>query len=454
MIERYTRPEMGRVWSPENKYRKWLDVEVYACEAWAELGVVPREAVEEIRAKARVDVRRILEIEAEIHHDVVAFTTSVSEQVGEAARYVHYGLTSNDVVDTAQSALLKEAAELLIAGAGRLAAALKEQARRHKDTVQMGRTHGVHAEPITFGLKMALWYAEMQRNIDRLRRARDVIAVGKLSGSVGTYANVEPFVEEYVCRRMGLSPAPVSNQVLQRDRHAEFMAHLAVVAGSLEKFATEIRGLQKTEAREVEEPFRARQKGSSSMPHKRNPEKCERVCGLARLIRGYALSAFENQALWHERDISHSSVERVILPDATIVLDYMLAMMAGIIEDLHVYPENMRANLELTGGLIFSQRVLLALVAKGMSREDAYRVVQTAAMEAWGAAGPGAVRATTGAAGGAAGPAGHGRTKTFRELIAADPEVRRLLTPEELAGCFDISRHLKYVDTIFDRLGI
>ncbi len=430
MIERYTLPEMGAVWSPENRYRKWLDVEIHACEAWAELGAIPREAVEAIRARARVDVPRILAIEAEIHHDVIAFTTSLSEQVGEAARFIHFGLTSNDVVDTAQSALAAEACDLLIRRAEALAEAIRAQARRHKDTVMIGRTHGVHAEPITFGLKLAVWYAEMGRNLERLRRARATIAHGKISGSVGTYANVDPFVEEYVCRKMGLVPAPVSNQVLQRDRHAELVTTLAVVGGSLEKFATEIRGLQRTETREAEEPFRDGQKGSSSMPHKRNPEKCERIAGLARLLRGYALAALEDQALWHERDISHSSVERVILPDATIILDYMLHLFTGIVADLHVYPERMKANLESSGGLIFSQRVLLALVEKGLSREEAYRIVQRHAMATWE----------------------HGGS--FRERVAADPEVRRRLSEVELLACFDYRRHLRHVDTVFARLGL
>lgn len=433
MIERYTRPEMARIWSLENKYRKWLDVEIYTCEAWAELGVIPHAAVEEIRAKARVDVPRILEIEAEIHHDVIAFTTSLAEQVGPAARYIHYGLTSNDVVDTAQSALLREACTLLLTAAEDLTEAIGELARRHKHTLMIGRTHGVHAEPITFGLKLAVWYAEMQRNLERLRRAREVISYGKISGSVGTYANVEPFVEEYVCRKMGLKPAPISNQVLQRDRHAELLTAMAIVAGSLEKFATEIRGLQKTETREVEEPFQAGQKGSSSMPHKRNPEKCERISGMARLIRGYALASLENQALWHERDISHSSVERVILPDATTLLHYMLDLFTHIVRNMHIYPENMRDNLERTGGLIYSQRVLLSLVAKGMSREDAYRVVQSAAMQAWAGGRDGA---------------------TFRDLISQAPEVRQFLSREELAACFDHRPHLRHLDAIFERLGL
>ena len=430
MIERYTLPEMAAIWSPENRYRKWLEVEIYACEAWAELGVIPREVVEQIRARARVDVDRIRAIEAEVHHDVIAFTTSVAEQVGEAARFLHYGLTSNDVVDTAQSALLKEACDLLLRRAEALREAIRAQARRHKDTLMVGRTHGVHAEPITFGLKLAVWYAEMERNVERLRRAREAVAVGKISGAVGTYANVDPFVEEYVCRKMGLRPAPVSNQVLQRDRHAELATTLAVVAGSLEKFATEVRHLQRTEVREAEEPFRAGQKGSSAMPHKRNPEKCERVSGLARLMRGYALAALEDQALWHERDISHSSVERVILPDATTVLDYMLHLFTTIVTDLRVYPQRMKANLELSGGLISSQQVLLALVGKGMSREEAYRLVQGHALATWEEGG------------------------SFRARLEADPEVRRRLSPEELEACFDYRRHLRHVDAIFARLGI
>jgi len=430
VIERYTLPEMAAIWSPENRYRKWLEVEIYACEAWAELGVIPREVVEQIRARARVDVDRIRAIEAEVHHDVIAFTTSVAEQVGEAARFLHYGLTSNDVVDTAQSALLKEACDLLLRRAEALREAIRAQARRHKDTLMVGRTHGVHAEPITFGLKLAVWYAEMERNVERLRRAREAVAVGKISGAVGTYANVDPFVEEYVCRKMGLRPAPVSNQVLQRDRHAELATTLAVVAGSLEKFATEVRHLQRTEVREAEEPFRAGQKGSSAMPHKRNPEKCERVSGLARLMRGYALAALEDQALWHERDISHSSVERVILPDATTVLDYMLHLFTTIVTDLRVYPQRMKANLELSGGLISSQQVLLALVGKGMSREEAYRLVQGHALATWEEGG------------------------SFRARLEADPEVRRRLSPEELEACFDYRRHLRHVDAIFARLGI
>ncbi|MBX6377167.1 MAG: adenylosuccinate lyase [Clostridia bacterium] len=430
MIERYTRPEMGRLWSEVSRYEAWLAVELAVCEAWAELGVIPAEAVETIRARARVDVVRIRAIETEVHHDVIAFTTSLAEQVGEAARYIHFGLTSSDVVDTAQSLLLRRAADILLEGLRDLAGVLADLARRHRQTVMIGRTHGVHAEPTTFGLKLALWYDETRRNIARLERARETVSVGKVSGSVGTYANVDPRVEAIVCRRLGLRPALISTQVLQRDRHAEFAATLAVVGGSLEKFALEIRGLQRTEVREVEEPFQPGQKGSSSMPHKRNPEKCERICGLSRLLRGYALAAFENQALWHERDISHSSVERVVLPDATIVLDYMIHLFTQVLRGLRVYPENMRRNLEATGGLVFSQRVLLALVERGMSREEAYAVVQRRAMEAWETGRP------------------------FRELVAADEAVRRRLTPQELAACFDPAPHLRHVDEIFARLGL
>lgn len=438
MIERYTLPAMARIWSAENRFHKWLEVEVAVLEGWAELGVVPRAAVAAVRERARVDPDRIRAIEREVHHDVIAFTTSLAEQVGEAGRYIHYGLTSNDVVDTAQALLIKEAGAELVAAARRLAAVLADRAREHKDTVMIGRTHGVHAEPITFGLKLALWYAEMGRNVERLERATRAVAVGKISGSVGTYANVPPYVEEYACCKLGLEREPVSNQVVQRDRHAEFLTTLAVVGGSLEKFATEVRGLQRTEVLEAEEPFRAGQKGSSSMPHKRNPEKCERVCGLARLLRGYAVSALESQALWHERDISHSSVERIILPDATTVLHYMLTLMTEIVADMRVYPERMRANLELTGGLTFSQKVMLALVEKGMSREEAYRIVQGHALAAWEAGRAGA-------------PAGG---PSFRERVAADPEVRARLTAEELAACFDPAAYLRHVDEIFARLGL
>ncbi len=444
---------MGRIWSAENRFRKWLEVELAVLEGWAELGVVPRAAVAAVRERARVDLDRIAALEREVHHDVIAFITSVAEQVGEWGRYVHHGLTSNDVVDTAQALLLKEAGAELAAAARRLADVLAERAREHRHTVMMGRTHGVHAEPITFGLKLAVWWAEMGRNVERLERATRAVAVGKISGSVGTYANVPPSVEEHACRLLGLEPEPVSNQVVQRDRHAEFLTTLAVVGGSLEKFATEVRGLQRTEVREAEEPFRAGQKGSSSMPHKRNPEKCERVCGLARLLRGYAVSALESQALWHERDISHSSVERVVLPDATTLLHYMLVLMAEIVSDLRVYPARMRANLELTGGLVFSQKVMLALVEKGMAREEAYRIVQGHSLAAWEAGLAGAFAGGAPGGGGGAAEAGAG-APSFRERVAADPAVRAVLTEEELAACFDPAAHLRHVDEIFARLGL
>lgn len=430
MIPRYTRPEMGRVWSEENKYRKWLEVEIAAAEAWARLGRIPAGAVEEIRRKARIDLERIGEIEAEIHHDVVAFTTQVAETVGDASRYIHFGLTSTDVVDTAQSLLLREAVDLILRDIDELMDVLREQAARHKDLVMMGRTHGVHAEPTTLGLKFALWLAEMERNRRRIEAAGKSVAVGKISGSTGTYANVPPEIEAHVCERLGLERPLVSTQVLQRDRHAELLAALAICGGSLEKFAVEIRGLQRTEIREVEEPFRKGQKGSSSMPHKRNPEKSERISGLARLLRGNALAALENQALWHERDISHSSVERVILPDSTILLDYMLHLFTTIVRDLHVYPDNMQANLEKTRGLIYSQRVLLALVEKGLSREEAYEIVQGRAMEAWE------------------------QGSDFRQLIRQDPEVKKVLSGAELDQLFDPAYHVRYVDEIFKRLGI
>ena len=430
MIERYTRPEMGRLWTLEHKYATWLEVELLALEAWEELGTVPRGTAARVRQRARIDVDRILEIERRVHHDVIAFTTALAEQVGDDARWIHYGLTSSDVVDTALAVNLCQALDLLRRGVEELRAVVAEQARRHKDTVMVGRTHGVHAEPITFGLKLALWYAELGRNLERLARAREAVAVGKISGAVGTFAHVDPRVEEYVCRRLGLRPETVSSQIVARDRHAELLAALAILAGTYDKMAVEIRHLQRTEVREVEEPFRAGQKGSSAMPHKRNPEKCERISGLARVIRGHLVSALENQALWHERDISHSSVERIILPDALILADYMTALLAEIVRDLHVYPEAMAANLERTGGLIFSQRVLLALVSRGMSREDAYAIVQELAMRGWQGEAP------------------------FRQLVAGDRRVRAVLGPEEIEACFDPAAYLHHVDTIFRRAGL
>ncbi|MEW6770423.1 MAG: adenylosuccinate lyase [Bacillota bacterium] len=430
MIARYTLPEMGQVWSEENRFRKWLEVELAACEAWAELGVIPREALAEIKARAGFDVARIHEIERVTRHDVIAFLTSVQEHVGEAARYVHLGMTSSDVVDTALSLLMKEAGEKLLQRLEQLHAVLLELARKHRRTLMIGRTHGIHAEPTTFGLKVLLWAAETERNIERLRRAVDRVSVGKISGAVGTYANLDPRVEELACKRLGLKAARISTQVLQRDRHAEYMSALAVIGCSVEKFAVEIRGLQRTDIREVEEPFRPGQKGSSAMPHKRNPIIAERLSGLARVLRGNALAAMENVALWHERDISHSSVERVIIPDSTILLDYMLFKLTELLEGLNVYPENMRRNLERTGGLVFSQRVLLALVEKGLSREEAYLLVQRNAMESWHTGRP------------------------FKELLQADPEVSGWLSSGELDGIFDYGYFLKHVDEIYRRFGL
>ncbi len=430
MIDRYTLPEMARLWSLENKFQKWLDVEIHACAAWAELGAIPREAVERIREKATFSVERVLELEESTRHDVVAFTRCVGESLGEDSRYLHYGLTSSDVVDTALSLLLVEAADIIIGDVKNFLQVLAAQAAKYKFTLMMGRTHGVHAEPTTLGLKLALWYGEMQRNLARLQRAREAVRVGKLSGAVGTFANIPPFVEEYVCEKLGLQPAPISTQVLQRDRHAEYAAALAITGGTLEKMATEIRGLQKTEVREVEEPFYKGQKGSSAMPHKRNPVMSEQVAGLARLLRGNTQAALENMALWHERDISHSSVERVILPDSTTLLNYMLNRMQGIIRDLRVYPENMAANMAKTLGLFYSQRVLTALIDKGLTREEAYDLVQGLAMTAW-----------------------EGQ-KDYLALLKGDPEVGRRLTPAELEGLFDPAFHLKHIDTIFQRLGL
>jgi adenylosuccinate lyase len=430
MIERYTLPEMGAIWTMENRFRTWLEVEILACEAWARLGVIPEEDAAAIRRNASFRVERILEIEKETRHDVVAFTRAVSETLGPERKWVHYGLTSTDVVDTALSANILQANRILRAEIEHLIKALRNKALEHKDSVMMGRTHGVHAEPTTFGLKVALWYAEMQRNLERFDMAMEQIRVGKMSGAVGTYANIDPFVEQYVCEKMGLRPAPVSTQTLQRDRHAFYIATLALIGATLDKIATEIRALQKTEMREVEEPFYQGQKGSSAMPHKRNPVSCEQISGLSRLLRGYVVAAYENVPLWHERDISHSSVERVIVPDATILLHYMLRKMTNIITDLTVFPENMKRNMEKTFGLIYSQRVLLALIDKGLSREQAYDAVQAKAMQAWEAQRP------------------------FRELLEEDPVVARHLSPEELNACFDSRWHLKHVDTIFDRLGL
>ena len=430
MIERYTRPEMGAIWTEENRFKAWLEVEILACEAWAELGVIPKEDVERIRKNATFDIQRIKEIEEETRHDVVAFTRAVSETLGEERKWVHYGLTSTDVVDTALSYLLKQANEILLRDLENFIQVLKEKALEHKYTVMMGRTHGVHAEPTTFGLKMALWYAEMQRNLERFKQAAETVRVGKISGAVGTYANIDPFVEQYVCEKLGLKPAPISTQTLQRDRHAYYMATLALIATSIEKFAVEIRGLQKSEVREVEEFFAKGQKGSSAMPHKRNPIGSENMTGMARVLRGYMLTAYENVPLWHERDISHSSAERIILPDATIALNYMLNRFTNIVSNLNVFPENMKKNMDRTLGLIYSQRVLLALIDAGMTREEAYDLVQPKAMEAWEKQVP------------------------FRSLIEADERITSRLTKEQIDDCFDYRYHLKHVDTIFERLGL
>ncbi|WP_421617176.1 adenylosuccinate lyase [Brevibacillus sp. TJ4] len=430
MIERYSRPEMRAIWTEENKFKAWLKVEILACEAWSELGVIPKEDVQKLWENARFDIDRIYEIEEETRHDVVAFTRAVSETLGEEKKWVHYGLTSTDVVDTALSYLLSQANEILEKDLEDFIAILADKAREHKNTVCMGRTHGVHAEPTTFGLKLALWHEEMKRNLARFRAARKEVAYGKISGAVGTYANIDPFVEAYVCEKLGLSPAPISTQTLQRDRHAEYMATLALIATSLEKFATEIRGLQKSEMREVEEAFAKGQKGSSAMPHKRNPIGSENICGLARVVRGHMLSAYENVPLWHERDISHSSVERVILPDATQLLNYMLRRFMNIVKNLTVFPENMKRNMDRTFGLIYSQQVMLKLIEKGMSREKAYDTVQPRAMQAWE------------------------EQRSFRAIVEEDETVTSLLSKEDLDACFDYRYHLKHVDTIFKRLGL
>lgn len=430
MIERYTRPEMGAIWTEENKYNAWLEVEILACEAWAEIGDIPKEDVVALRKNASFNVDRILEIEQETRHDVVAFTRAVSETLGEERKWVHYGLTSTDVVDTALSYLIKQANVIIRKDILNFIEILENKAKEHKYTVMMGRTHGVHAEPTTFGLKLALWTEEMKRNLERFEAAAKVIETGKMSGAVGTYANIDPFVEKYVCENLGLAASPISTQTLQRDRHAQYMSTLALIATSIEKFATEIRGLQKSETREVEEFFAKGQKGSSAMPHKRNPIGSENMTGLARLMRGYMTTAYENVALWHERDISHSSAERVILPDATIALNYMLNRFSNIVKNLTVFPENMKRNMDSTLGLIYSQRVLLALIDKGLAREEAYDTVQPLAMKAWES------------------------QTAFRTFVDADEKITSLLSTEELDDCFDYNYHIQHVDMIFERLGL
>ncbi len=429
MIGRYTRPEMGAIWTEGHKLACWWRVELAACEAWAGQGVISPTEIAKIR-EAAFDLDAVDRYFRETHHDMTAFLRSLADSLGPEGRFIHLGLTSSDVIDTALSLQLVDAHGILAKGVDRVQRAIGEQAVKYKNTLQAGRTHGVHAEPTTFGLKLALWYDEMRRNAKRLTAALDTIAVGKISGAVGTHATVPPAIEDAVCGRLGLAAAPVSNQVLQRDRHAEFILTLALIAASLEKFATEIRALQKTEVREVEEPFAEGQTGSSAMPHKRNPEKCERVCGLARVIRGYATTALEDVALWHERDISHSSAERIIIPDACILLDYMLDLFAGIIENLLVYPERMEENLEITHGLLFSQRVLLALIDKGLQREEAYKIVQRNSMECW-------------------------RTRRpLRDLLADDPEASSVLSSNEIDALFDYAYYLRHVDVAYARVGL
>ena len=429
MIDRYSRPRMKQVWSDESKYGKWLHVELAVCEAWAEEGVIPWEDMEPLR-RARYDHQRMEEVFQKTRHDVTAFLRSVTEGLGPEGRWIHLGLTSSDVIDTALSLQLVEAGEILTEDIDGLAGALREVALVHRDTPMMGRTHGVHAEPITFGLKLAVWWDEVRRNRERLHQAIESVRVGKISGAVGTHATVPPHVEERVCERLGLGVAPVSNQVLQRDRHAHFVTTLALVSASLEKFATEVRSLQRTEVREVEEPFGEGQTGSSSMPHKRNPELSERVCGLARLIRGHSVTALENVALWHERDISHSSAERIILPDSCLVLDYILDLFTQVVAGLRVYPERMWQNMESTRGLVFSQRVLLTLVEKGVSRDTAYGLVQHNSMRSWD------------------------EGLDFRDLVKSDTEVTEYILPDELDELFDYGYYLRYAQETFQRIGL
>ncbi len=429
MIERYSRPQMKKIWSDDSKFEKWLQVEIAVCEAWAEVGAIPKEAIPKIK-KAHFDAKRYDEILIKTHHDMTAFLGAIAESLGEESRFIHLGLTSSDIMDTALSMQLVAATDILAKDINELIAVLKEKTKEYKHTIMMGRTHGVHAEPTTFGLKLAIWYEEMKRNEQRLAEARKVIAVGKISGAVGTYATVTPEVETIACAKLGLEAAPISSQIVQRDRHAQFVTTLAIIASSLDKFATEIRGLQRTETLEAEEPFEEGQTGSSAMPHKRNPELCERTSGLARLVRGHALTSLENIALWHERDISHSSNERIILPDSCLVLDYVLYIFTYVMKGLRVYPEHMKENLEITKGLVFSQRVMLALIDKGLSRQDAYEIVQRNAMKAWK------------------------DRISFFDLLNADPDVGKYLSKAELEGIFDYGHFLRHVDHIFKRLGL
>jgi adenylosuccinate lyase len=428
MIERYTTPRMKDLWSDQNKFQKWLDIEILACEAMVNLGIIPKSALAKIKKKAKFDVKRISQIEEKTKHDVIAFLTNVAENVGEASRYVHFGLTSSDILDTSLSVLMREAGLLILEDLQKVAKVIRKRAFQFKHTPMMGRTHGVHAEPITLGLKFTLWFTEVRRHVERLKASIKTISVGKISGAVGTFSNLDPKVEQYVCRKLKIKPAPISTQIVQRDRHAEFLCTLALIAGSIEKFATEIRNLQRTEILELEEGFSKGQKGSSVMPHKRNPITCERLCGLARLVRTNAEASMENMALWHERDISHSSVERVIIPDSTILVDYMLVQFNRVMENLLVYPENMMANLNKTRGMIFSGRLLLELGQKTPSKDLAYRIVQDNAMKAWKENG------------------------NFKELIQKDRRVTKYLSKHRIEECFDLNYYLRNVNYIFRRV--
>ncbi|NIM98914.1 MAG: adenylosuccinate lyase [candidate division Zixibacteria bacterium] len=428
MIERYTTPRMKFLWSDQNKFQKWLDIEVLACEGMANLGVIPKSDARKIRKKAKFDVKRIEKIEEKTKHDVVAFLANVAENLGEESKYIHFGMTSSDILDTTLSLLMREAGQVILKDLRELSKSIKKRALEFKHQPMIGRTHGVHAEPVTLGLKFALWFTELQRHIQRLERAIEVISVGKVSGAVGTFSNLHPEVEEYVCRKLKLKPAPISSQIIQRDRHGEFLCTLALIASSIEKFATEIRSLQRTEILELEEGFARGQKGSSAMPHKRNPVTCERLCGLARLVRTNAQASLENVTLWHERDISHSSVERVIIPDSTVMVDYMLIQFNRIIGNLSVYRENMRANLNRTKGMIFSGRLLLQLSRKTRSKEEAYAIVQDNAMKAWKAG------------------------KDFKNLILKDERARKYLSQQEIEECFDLNFYLRNVNYIFKRV--
>lgn len=428
MIPRYSLPKMLDVWSEQNKFEKWLEIEILVCEAQSKLGNIPRSALLKIKNKAKFDTRRIEQIEEKTKHDVIAFLTNLSENIGADSKYVHLGMTSSDVLDTSLSVLMREAGSIIMEDLYKLKVAIKKKAIKYKYTPIIGRTHGVHAEPTTLGLKFALWYEEIKRNIERLNRAIETISYGKISGAVGNYANIDPKVEKYVCKKLGLKPAPSSNQILQRDRHAEYLTTLAIIAGSIEKFCTEIRNLQRTEILELEEPFVKGQKGSSAMPHKRNPILCERLCGMARLVKSNAFASLDNMALWHERDISHSSIERIIIPDSTILIDYMLNKFIYIASNLMVYPENMLKNINSTGGLVFSQRVLLFLIEKGLTREMAYQIVQENAMQAW-----------------------QGK-QSFKELISQDKRIKKYLSSKEINSCFDLNYYLKKVDYIFKQV--